>query len=149
MESSGSQPGTSLDSPDSVPVEQVKEYVTRVESVLAESRQLLDSLNQKGAEQVGEESKGETSFQEVMQLCEKLSAEVLELYNVFDFWDKQEKIPAIEKSEVVRALGLIKRANVLTQNALRIAKEALGIPDPERQQAEIEMQLRSMGVIRG
>ncbi|MFL0811541.1 MAG: hypothetical protein K6L76_14070 [Agarilytica sp.] len=140
---------TSVNAP--LPAEQIQYYVQRVEGVVVLARELLNALSPKNEDNESSVQLNEAQLQEAqhgLQASEKQCEEIVCLYRVFTAWESSE-LPAVEKSEVVRALGLIKRANVLAENAQRILKEMLGIPDPERQQKEMEMHLRSMGVIRG
>ncbi len=123
---------------DKPSLDQLPEHVTQVESLLADARSLLEGLS-------APESLAE-SMETVFKQSQQHEIDLQALHEVFLAWDELE-IPSVEKSEVVRALGLIKRAKLVNQNALRIGKQSLGIPDPEREQAELQMQLQAMGVI--
>lgn len=64
--------------------------------------------------------------------------------NRFTMWSELD-ITVYQKSEVTRSLGQIKRLALVTRNILRICRKVLGIPDPEREQEELQMQLMMMG----
>lgn len=121
-------------------IEQLPEFVNRVEKLLAAARSTLDGLADL------------PTCREALDLkykkCLSNEQKIIATQGVFVQWNDTD-LPAVEKSEVVRALGLIKRANIVIQNTLRLLKTALNIPDPERDQVELQMQLQAMGVIHG
>ncbi len=125
------------------PIEQLPGLVEQVQSLLADARATLKTLSELEAT-----SKPSDSLVKMFEQYTDKERQVAQVYGVFLAWESEE-IPAYEKSEVVRALGLLKRANLIMQNVLRILKAKLDIPDPERDQMELQMQLQSMGVIHG
>ncbi len=126
------------DSPPSI--DQLAEFVKQVETLMANARLALDSLSSPSDEQGAYETILDASIAHEQQIAD--------IHAVFTVWE-QEEISPYEKSEVTRAISLLTRANLVTQNTLRLVKKALGMPDPEREQAELQIQLQSMGVIRG
>ncbi len=133
-----------MDKNDSLPpIDQLAECVEQVESLLANARLALEGLSSPDVNKV-EADTLEALFEKSMAHEQQVTS----LHAVFVSWE-QEEISPYEKSEVVRAISLLKRANIVTQNTLRLVKKELGIPDPDREQAELQMQLQSMGVIRG
>lgn len=129
--------------PEKMPIEQLPEYVEKVQSLVIDVQDTLRGLPKL---EVNPESLD--SLRTLLEKTVDKEEQIAQVKIVFLTWDAEE-LPAYEKSEVVRALDLVKRANLVVINTLRLLKEKLGVPDPERAQKELQKQLQSMGVIHG
>lgn len=125
------------------PIEQLPEFVEKVQLLVVEVQDVL-----RGLPKLVKSQESTDSLRSLLELHVDKEQEIAVVNNVFLEWNSTE-LPAYEKSEVVRALGLLKRAQLVVLNILRLLKERLGIADPERAQKELQMQLQSMGVIHG
>lgn len=126
------QPNTQL------PITQLPEAVTLVETLLQDVKCVLQNID-------ASDNTEALLASMLTDVLEKDEA-IISVRQTFLHWDGQD-LPAYEQSEVTRALGLIKRGQLVAQNAQCLLKKALGIPDHEREQAEIEMQLRAMSAM--
>ena len=120
------------------PITHLPAAVTLVETLLQEVKHLLQQTDATGH--------SEALLQSMLTDVLEKDAAIVCVQQTFLHWDSEQQ-PAYEQSEVTRALGLIKRAQLVAQNAQCLLKKSLGIPDPEREQAEIEMQLRAMSAM--
>ncbi len=135
-----------MDKNDSPPlIDPLADFVGQVESILANVRIALEGLS---SIDVDTKDVNAQSLEIILEKSFSLEEQVSSLRGVFVSCE-QEEISPYEKSEVVRAISLLKRANIGIQNTPRLVKKALGIPDPDREQAELQMQLQAMGVIHG
>ncbi len=128
-------------------IDQLADFVEHVETLLANARLALETLAPSDGNQTDKEINVE-AFESVLKKSSAHEQRISDLHKVFVGWEQAEISP-YEKSEVVRAISLLKRANIVTENTLRLVKKGLGIPDPDREQAELQMQLQAMGVIHG
>lgn len=125
------------------PIEQIPDFVEQVQLLVVEVQDVL-----RGLPKLVKSQESTDSLRSLLESHTGKEQEIALLNNVFLEWNTTE-LPVYEKAEVVRALGLLKRATLVVLNILRLLKEKLGITDPERAQKELQMQLQSMGVIHG
>ncbi len=98
---------------------------------------------------------------ELLRKCEDASQYVQSLHHMYcrvsdrldaytkmyHLWEASD-ISAFEKSEVRFSLGQLRRLHIVAKNIQRISAHELGVPDPEMQQAMLEMQLMGAGKMR-
>ncbi len=129
--------------PDKKPIDQLPEFVEQVQSLVIDAQDTLKNLPK-----LEDTPESADSLRALLEKYADKEQQIAEVGYVFLAWDAEE-LPAYEKSEVVRAIGLLKRAKLVAKNISRLLKEELGIPDPERAQMELQMKLQSMGAIHG
>lgn len=127
-------------------IDQLMQNVEVVDQILQMAeQQLRDIGHYDQSERIEDESSAEFgTINDVFDRFDAINLQVDTYRNRFAAWDESE-LTVYQKSEVTRSLGQIKCLTLVTQSVRRICRKALGIPDPECEQQELQMQLSMMG----
>lgn len=116
-------------------------YVDQLDQLLLQAEKCLKSL--------AEPALIEVDCAQVLQEYEGKRQRIDEIHQVLIIWDGLSDASVSQKSEIKRSLGQLRRLTVVSKNIVRILRQTLNIPDPERMQEEMELQMMRVAALHG
>ena len=126
-------------SESSLPLSELSGYVETTDALLLDAEKFLKLLPDREFWQV--------TFQASLIVYERKLMEMESCYVQFSAWDILTDVSPCEKSEITRSLGQLRRLSVVLKNILRMLREQLHIPDPDRMQEEMQLQMMRMNAL--
>lgn len=125
------------DQPDNQPINQLDEYVEKVDEMLVKSEEQLRAFANDG-----QKNATTPDLETILETYTDFEANIPHIKTQFEQWSQQEH-DIREQCEITRSLGQIKRLSLVIKNILKLTRKSLGIIDPD-QHDELLQQLNIM-----
>lgn len=120
-----------------IPLSELPTCVDQIDTFLLAAEQQLKLLA---------EIQSEDELRAILQEYENRQEQITTAQQRLLVWQSDASASAYQQAEIKRSLGQLRRLALVTKNSIRIVREKLNLPDPERMQEEMQLQMMRMSV---